>query len=183
VLALDRYYRDLQHLPFEERVKINFDAPDAVENELVVQHLNEVRSGLNIEQPTYDFIRFTRAATTEPLHAAEFVIVEGLFALYWPAIRDLLDACVYIAAEHQVCLERRIFRDVRERGRTEESVRAQYYATVRPMCDRYVAPTAAYADIVLNGVDPVKQSTHTILSYVAERVRDQKHLAVYFEAV
>lgn len=171
-LALDHYYRDLAHIPFEQRVQTNFDAPEALDRELIVKHVGALREGAAVQQPTYDFARHVRAAKTEPIASAPFVLVEGLFALYWPELRDLLNVRIYIDAAHEVCLQRRIFRDVRERGRTEDSVRTQYAATVEPMCECHITPTQAHADLVLSGVAPVKQSVYTILIYVAGHLGD-----------
>jgi uridine kinase len=131
-----------------------------------------LKRGLAIEQPEYDFARHIRAESTHRIEPADYVLIEGLFALYWPDVRDQLDYRIYITADHETCLTRRIYRDVRERGRTEDSVRAQYEATVRPMAELYVAPTAAYADLVLEGVAPVKQCVYTILLNIAGRLHD-----------
>jgi uridine kinase len=182
VLPLDAYYRELDHLPFEERVRTNFDAPDALDRELVAEHVQTLKAGGAVDRPVYDFARHTRSGNVERIPSAEFVVIEGLFALYWPEVRALLDKRVYISAEHETCLARRIFRDVRERGRTEESVREQYARTVLPMCDEYVAPTIAFAEVVLRGVDSVKHSVHTLLTHIAEEVKDERHLPLYLEA-
>lgn len=182
IVALDYYYRDLKHIPFEERVLTNFDAPESLEDELMVEHASRLKQGLPVDQPTYDFTQHIRAERTEHVEAAEFVILEGLFALYWPQLRALLDQRVYICASHEVCLARRLHRDIRERGRTEECVRRQYEKTVRPMYEKYVGPTRCHAGIVLSGVDPLKQSVHTILTRIAGEVKGVRHLALYLEA-
>ena len=169
VVAIDHYYRDLKHMPFERRAAANFDAPESLDRALIIEHVRRLKEGFVIEQPTYDFTRHVRAETVELLRPARFVIVEGLFALYWPALRDLLDCRVYVSADHDVCLARRIERDVRERGRTEESVRRQYENMVRPMCDRHIAPTESCAGVVLSGTDPVKKSVLAILRYIGLR--------------
>ena len=174
-LAIDRYYRDLKHVSFEERVMINFDAPDSLDAELIAQHVKHLRHGRAIEQPTYDFANHVRAASTESIRPADYILVEGLFALYWPEVRDQLDFRVYITADHETCLARRIYRDLRERGRTEDSVRSQYEATVRPMAELHLLPTMQYADLVLAGVAPVKQSVYTILLHIAQRLIDNEH--------
>jgi uridine kinase len=171
-LVLDHYYRDLVSVPFEERIRTNFDAPESLDRELIVEHVRALKNGQAIEQPTYDFAQHIRASKTESVPSAPFVLVEGLFGLYWPELRDALNLRIYIDAAHDVCLARRIFRDVRERGRTESSVRAQYEATVQPMCECHIAPTQAHADLVLSGVAPVKQSVYTILIYVAGHLGD-----------
>lgn len=171
-LVIDHYYRDLACLPFEERIQTNFDDPASMDEELILEHARALKHGLDIDQPTYDFSRHTRADVVELIQSAPFVILEGLFALHWAGVRALIDTRVYIDADHDICLERRIFRDVRERGRTEESVRLQYEETVRPMCDCYVSPTKQFADLVLCGTDPIKQSVYRILLHVAGDVRD-----------
>jgi len=179
VLAIDHYYRDLKHLSLEERAATNFDSPDSLDSELVAAHVEALAAGKPVDQPTYDFAHHTRAAAVERIQPAEYVLVEGLFALSWPEVRARLDFAVYIFADHETCLARRVFRDVRERGRTEQSVRAQYELTVRPMADLHVAPTVQYADLVLAGIAPVKQSVYTILLYIAERRGDRQYLAGY----
>lgn len=171
-LVLDHYYRDMAGMPFEERIKTNFDEPESLDRELIVEHVRRLKHGEAIAQPTYDFAQHTRAPLTEIIQPAPFLLVEGLFALYWPELRDLLNLRIYIHADHDVCLARRIFRDVRERGRTEESVRQQYDATVQPMCERYVATTRAFADLTLSGAANVKQSVYTILIYIAGHLGD-----------
>lgn len=171
-LALDHYYRDLKHVSFEERVRTNFDAPESLDAELIAEHVRLLKQGLAVEQPTYDFSHHVRAASTEIIEPADYILVEGLFALYWQEIRDLLDFRIYITTDHETCLARRIFRDMRERGRTEESVRAQYESTVRPMAELYLTPTMQHADLVLAGVAPVKQSVYSILLHIAQRLTD-----------
>ncbi len=172
VVGLDHYYKDLSHIPFEQRVQTNFDCPDALDHDLLLEHLNQLRQGCPIDEPCYDFANHVRSQETVRIDAAEFLIVDGLFALYWREIRELFHTGIYITAEHDVCLARRLYRDVRERGRTPESVRDQYEATVRPMCDRFVAPSREHAGIVLSGVDPVKQSVRTILDHIAGHMND-----------
>ena len=171
-LALDHYYRDLKHLSFEQRIRTNFDSPDSLDSELIVEHAKLLKQSLAVAQPCYDFTNHVRSTDTEIIQPADYIIVEGLFALYWPELRSLLDFHIYITTDHETCLARRIFRDVRERGRTEESVRAQYESTVRPMAERYLAPTMQHADLVLAGVAPVKQSVYTILLHIAQRLTD-----------
>ena len=171
-LVLDHYYRDLASIPFAERLNINFDAPESLDREMIAEHVRALQDGQSIEQPTYDFTHHIRTERTETVPSAPFVLVEGLFGLYWPELRQALSLRIYIDASHEVCLARRIFRDVRERGRTEESVRSQYEVTVQPMCECHIAPTQAHADLVLNGVAPVKQSVYTILIYLAGHLGD-----------
>lgn len=139
---------------------------------LIFEHVRALRNGMSVEEPTYDFVHHTRAPGVRTVDASDYVIVEGLFSLYWPEVRRLIDYKVYIGATHETCLARRIFRDIRERGRTEESVRAQYAAAVQPMADQFVLQTAAHAHLVLEGQAPIKQSVYSILSGVASHLGD-----------
>jgi len=151
VLPVDAYYRDQAYLPLAERAAVNFDEPAAIDHELLIEHVRQLRLARPIEQPVYDFALHTRRADTKRVYPAAFVIVEGLLALYWPELRALYDAAVFVAAPDAECLARRTARDVRDRGRTAESVRAQYEATVRPMYDKWCRGTEQYADLVLDG--------------------------------
>jgi uridine kinase len=133
---------------------------------LLLQHLRALLNGSAIDKPIYDFSTHTRAAGTERVEPAPFIIVEGLFVLYWREIRDTIGTKVFIAVPDEVCLARRIARDVCERGRTEESVRTQYEATVRPMYRKYCEPTARFADVRVSGEDPIDQTTETVLRHI-----------------
>jgi uridine kinase len=151
VLELDRYYRDLSHLPLEQRAKMNFDAPEALEHELLIEQVARLRDSEAVELPVYDFTTHTRRAKTEMLRPSKVIVVEGLFTLHWPGLRELLGTKVYVDLHDEVCLTRRKERDVRERGRTAQSVVEQFEATVAPMARRYVHPTIVHADVVVAG--------------------------------
>lgn len=166
ILSLDCYYRDLPGLAFEERARLNFDEPAALDSGLLVGHLERLASGADIEVPVYDFSRHLRAPRTTTLRAADFAVVEGLFALYWSEVRALLGTAVFVSAEDGLCFERRLERDIRERGRTPESVAGQYRATVRPMAERHVLPTRAFADVVVSGAALLDLSAAAVLSHV-----------------
>jgi len=133
---------------------------------LLRHQIEALSRGETIERPTYDFTTHTRTAATEIVVPQDFVIVEGLFALYWDDIRPFLRTKVFVDAPDQVCLSRRSFRDVRERGRTPESVLEQYEKTVRPMAQLHVRPTARWADVVVSGEQPLDQSVATVLQLV-----------------
>jgi len=169
-LSLDSYYRELSHLSLEDRTKVNFDSPESMDESLILAHLGQLASGKSIDKPRYDFAQFTPSDVLDHVPAADFVVVEGLFALYWPEVRSLLHATVYISASHEVCLERRLERDVRERGRTADYVIGQYRDTVRPMCDRYIVPTEKYADLVLPGTNYLDQSVHFIIALIQSKL-------------
>ena len=171
VLALDHYYRDLSHLSADVRALTNFDEPTALEHDLLIEHVNHLRDGQSIEVPTYDFSRHTRSAQTWSLVPAPFVILEGLFALYWPELRELVSTAVYIEMDDDVCLQRRLERDVQERGRTPESVVSQYRSKVAPMAERFVRPSSRYADVVVSGSVPIDSSTSLVLSHIRQQAR------------
>lgn len=166
VLPLDHYYRDLSHLPLEDRSRSNFDEPAALQHELLIAQVSDLYQGRTIEVPTYDFSIHTRTLCTQTFEPAEFVIVEGLFTLHWPELRALLGTRVYVEMSDEVCLQRRQERDVRERGRTPESVVEQFRATVAPMAERYVRPTQAHAHLVVFGATPIEQEVARVLEHV-----------------
>ena len=145
----DSYYRDLSHLPMEERVKVNFDHPDSLDNDLLIEHIKELRAGNGVDKPIYDFKLHTRLAETEPVPWAPVVVVEGILILADPRVRELLDIKVFVDTDADIRLFRRIRRDMRDRGRSFESIRAQYYATVRPMHLQFVEPSKRWADLII----------------------------------
>ena len=165
VLELDRYYRDLSHLPLAERASINFDAPEALEHELLIEQVRRLRNRETVQLPVYDFTIHTRVAKTETLPPSEIIIVEGLFTLHWPGLRELLDTKVYVDLHDELCLTRRTDRDVRERGRTVESVMEQFEATVAPMAQRYVRPSSAHADVVVIGNESIEVGVARIIEH------------------
>jgi uridine kinase len=157
VVPLDAYYRDTGALPPEQRVARNFDHPDAIDDALLVDQLQVLAAGRPVDRPIYDFSTHRRLAETVHVVPASFVVVEGLLTFYWPRLRQLLGTRIFLDAEDELCLARRIARDTTERGRTEASVRQQWESTVRPMFGRYVEPTAAYADAVCDGDRPLDE--------------------------
>jgi len=164
LLPLDFYYICLGHLPPAERSLQNFDHPDSLEHTLLVEHINDLANNRPIERPLYDFATHTRVSgRTETIHPAPVLIVEGILALHYEALRPLYDFSIYVNAPNKICLNRRIYRDMRERGRTEESVRAQFEATAKPMADLYVLPSAVHASIIVEGTDALDWSVEQIL--------------------
>ncbi len=145
----DSYYRDLTHLPLEERVKVNFDHPDSLDNDLLIDHLRRLRSGKAVDKPIYDFKQHTRLPQTERVPWAPVVVVEGILILADPNVRDLLDIKVFVDTDADIRLFRRIRRDMRERGRSFDSIRSQYYSTVRPMHLQFVEPSKRWADVII----------------------------------
>jgi uridine kinase len=170
VLALDRYYRDLSHLPLEQRARINFDAPEALDHELIVEQVASLRNNETVHLPVYDFATHTRTRGTEVLCPADVVIVEGLFTLHWPGLRELLRTKVFVDMNDEACLTRRQARDVRERGRTPESVMEQYAGMVAPMAERYVRPSIAYADVVVSGSESIADGVSRVLAHYERQI-------------
>lgn len=165
---LDSYYRELTHLSMVQRAHFNFDSPDALESDMLISDARLLASGRTIEKPVYDFTTHSRTSQTEQLVPRPFIIVEGLFALYWEDLRKLEGTKVYVDLGEDVCLERRIERDIRERGRTRESVLQQYETTVLPMARQYVHPTRRYADIVVTGDDDIVNEVTSVMANIRE---------------
>jgi uridine kinase len=151
VIPHDAYYRDLGHWPVSDRMGCNFDEPAALDNERLVEDLRNLRSGMAITRPNYDFATHTRLAQTIRVEAGPVVIVEGILVLAVAALCEVLDLKVFVETSEPIRLARRIERDVDERGRTREAAEIQYQRTTRPMHERYVAPSRACADVVVSG--------------------------------
>jgi uridine kinase len=151
VVHADSYYRDLSHLTFEERDRVNYDHPDAIEFERLCKDLRSLKAGQRIEAPVYDFSVHNRAAETQGIDATDVVIVEGILVLADPITVELIDKIVFIETSLATCLKRRIERDRTERGRSERSVRDFWETRAAPMFSEYVAPWRNRADLVLSG--------------------------------
>lgn len=149
MIEQDSYYKDQSHLSYEERIKTNYDHPDAFDNVLLIKHLKMLLSGQAIEKPIYDFEVHNRKAETIRIEPRDIVIVEGILILQEPEIRDLLDIKIYVDTDADVRIIRRLIRDINERGRTVESVINQYLNVVRPMHLQFTEPTKRYADIII----------------------------------
>jgi uridine kinase len=166
----DNYYRDLAHMPFAERLQQNFDDPALIESPLLIAHVAELAKRRAIARPTYDFSTYTRVPNlTEPISPAPFLLIEGLFALHYPDLLPLYNLRVYVETPDNVCFERRLRRDIEERGRTPESVRAQYEATVRPSSIAFVRPSAAHADLLIDGTGDLDWKVERVLSEMRAR--------------
>jgi uridine kinase len=166
IVALDCYYHSLDHLPLEQRARSNFDVPESLDADLLARHVRQLARGEEIQVPIYDFTRHHRTTAVRAVRATHYALIEGLFTLHWEAVRELLDVKLYVGAADRVCLRRRIERDVRERGRTPESVLEQYRTTVEPMARQYVLPTAAFAGLVLDGEARIDESIAAALAVI-----------------
>jgi uridine kinase len=167
---IDHYYRDLSHLPFEERIRQNFDDPSMIEVQLLAAHVSALARGLTVERPLYDFSTHSRVpGRSETIGPASLVIVEGLFALHYAELQPLYNLRVFVEAPDALCLERRLSRDRLERGRTEDSVRIQWAATVQPAADAIIKHSALRADLTLNGTAPIEGNVVRLLGELRKR--------------
>jgi uridine kinase len=149
LIQQDAYYRDLGDLPLAQRALQNFDHPDALDNDLLINHLRRLKAGEAVEIPVYDFTTHTRTTQTLPLEPHRVILLEGILLLADEALRSLMDVKIYVDTDADIRFIRRLQRDIAERGRTMESVIHQYLATVRPMHERFVEPSKRYADIII----------------------------------
>ena len=170
VLSHDNYYRRRDGLTMEERQKINYDEPAALETDLMARHLAQLRRGESIECPVYDFTAHNRSDETRTLVPKKVIIVEGILIFEDPALRELMDIRIFVDTDADVRLCRRIARDVSRRGRTLDSVLDQYQTTVKPMHEKYVEPSKKYANIVV----PEGGQNFVALDMIMGRI--QRHL-------
>lgn len=166
IISIDSYYRGLVSADRVEIDAFNFDDPNALDLEFLVHQLGELAGGRSIDRPVYDFKTHTRNDRVERVDPVRFVVVEGLFPLYWDAVRELMNTRVFIEVSHDLCLGRRLARDVIERGRPREEVIRRYNEMARPSYDRYVLPSKRYADVVVHGERPVEESVERVMKHV-----------------
>ena len=149
VLEHDRYYRDRNDIRLEERAALNYDHPDSLETDLLVEHVQALVEGRRVDVPMYDFARHARKASTEPVAPRRAIIVEGILIYTDAALRRLMDVKVFVDTDDDTRFIRRLQRDISERGRTVQSVIDQYLSTVKPMHLEFVEPSKRYADIII----------------------------------
>jgi uridine kinase len=166
IVSLDSYYKDLAHVPLAVREKTNFDDPASLDDVLILDHVRRLAAGEHVDVPHYDFATHTRAPGADVVQPGAIVIIEGLFTLYWADLRDLLTTKVYVDLEDETCFARRKARDIRERGRTAESVDRQYVETVHPMAEKYIWPTKRHADLIIRGDAVLAESVEIVLRRV-----------------
>ena len=149
VISQDSYYRKNDHLSFKERCNVNFDHPNAIDFELLINHVHELKKGKVIEQPIYSFATHNRVQDTLITHPKKVVIIEGILILTSKELRDLLDIKVFVHADSDERLIRRLRRDIEERGRDINEVLGRYQSTLKPMHQEFIEPTKNYADIII----------------------------------
>lgn len=168
----DSYYRDLSHLERAERAEVNYDHPDSLETELLVEHLHALMHGAAVEVPRYDFARHNRCEETIRVEPKPVVLIEGVLALAEPTLREVMDLKIFVDTDPDLRFMRRLERDLNERGRTMESVYEQYLATVRPMHMKFVDPSRAHADLVIPEGYNIG-AVSTVLGMVREFLRNR----------
>lgn len=149
IISQDSYYKDTSHLSYDERVKINFDHPRSIDFDLLVQHLRALKNGNPIHQPVYSFVKHNRTGDTILTHPRKVMIIEGILILTNPEIRDMFDIKIFVHADSDERLIRRLKRDISERGRDLEEVLTRYKTTLKPMHDQFIEPMKEYADIII----------------------------------
>ncbi|AJC73596.1 uridine/cytidine kinase [Pseudothermotoga hypogea DSM 11164 = NBRC 106472] len=173
ILPMDNYYKDMSHLPIEERRLVNYDHPDVIEHRLLVEHLRKLLHGEAVQIPTYDFVTYTRKVETLNFVPKKVILVEGIFALYYEELRELYELSLYVDTESDIRFIRRLMRDVKERGRSVESVVNQYLRTVKPMHDAYVEPTKRYADIIVPKGGHNDRAIEVVVNYITKRLEKE----------
>ncbi|AMQ21266.1 MULTISPECIES: uridine kinase [Geobacillus] len=149
VLEQDFYYKDQSHLSFEERLKTNYDHPLAFDNDLLIEHIHKLLRYEPIDKPVYDYTLHTRSSDVIRVEPKDVIIVEGILVLEDERLRNLMDIKVYVDTDPDIRIIRRLIRDMKERGRTFDSVIEQYLSVVRPMHNQFVEPTKRYADVII----------------------------------
>ncbi len=145
----DAYYKDFKHLTFEERSELNFDHPDSLDTDLLIKHLKMLKKGKSVNIPDYSFNTHSRLESTTHVDPVSVILVEGILIFTDPKLRELMDIKIFVDTDSDICLIRRIKRDVNKRGRSLESVLAQYQKTVKPMYHEFVEATKRYADVIV----------------------------------
>ena len=169
IIAQDSYYKDLGHLPLEERKKFNFDHPSAFDNRLLVEHLNRLIEGKSIQMPVYSFQNYTRKKYSKQIEPADIIILEGILVLEEKEIRDMLDIKIYVDTDSDERFIRRLIRDTKERGRSLSSVVEQYLNNVKPMFLQFVEPSKRYADIII----PQGGLNEVAIDIIASKINSQ----------
>lgn len=149
VISEDAYYKDHSHLPFEERAKINYDHPDSMDHELLYQHLIQLQQGKIVNIPQYNHAMHIRTNETRQIGQHAIIVLEGILLFFEKKLREIMDIRIFMETALDICLVRRLKRDIKERGRTLDSVLKQYEETVRPMYLQFIDPSKRYADIIV----------------------------------
>ncbi len=171
VLSQDSYYRDNSHLPLEERQKINFDHPSAIEFEYLIEHIKSLKAGKAIQEPIYSYLTCTRADSTKQINPRKVIIVEGILILTNEKLRDLFDLKIFVFADDDDRLGRVLKRDIVDRGRTVEKVLERYENSVKPMHNQFIEPSKKYADLIIPQGGHNKAGIEALVSVVEKHLK------------
>ncbi|MFO3666096.1 uridine kinase [Anaerococcus sp. ENR0831] len=172
VIGHDNYYKAHDDISFEDRAKLNYDYPGAFDNDLFYEHLLKLQKGQSIEMPTYDYTIHTRSDKTITINPTKIILIEGILVLENKKIRNITDTKVFIDADSDVRLQRRILRDTKERGRSLDSVLEQFIKQVKPMHEKYVEPTKKYADIIIPRGAKNTKGIEILLRHITDMIED-----------
>lgn len=172
-IEMDSYYRDLSHLPLEERAKNNFDHPSAIDIELFIEHIKTIKSGKKILKPQYSFVTHTRKREVTEVLPQPVVLLEGILLYDNPRVRELIDIKTYVETPDDIRFIRRLMRDIEERGRTPKSVVEQYFKTVRPMHETFAGPTREYADMIIPWHDYNEVAIDMVISRIESCLQEK----------
>lgn len=168
VICHDDYYKDQSHLTMEQRLQTNYDHPNSLDNELLVSHLKALMNGESINMPQYDFVCHNRKKESVEISPTKVIILEGILVLEERKIRECADVKIFVSCDEDVRFIRRLKRDIEERGRTLDNVINQYLSTVKPMFNKYVSPSAKYADIII----PNDQKHDVAVEFLIAKIKD-----------
>lgn len=175
IVPQDAYYIANTDISFAERIKVNYDHPDAFEDDLLIAHLRSLRAGRSIQVPVYDFANYVRTSETIGVEPRSIVLVEGILVLHNPLLRAEFDLKVFVDTDPDVRVLRRLIRDVQQRGRTLESVRTQYLGTVKPMHETFVEPSKKYADLIVPEGGKNQVALETVAAVLRQYLSDGKN--------
>ena len=179
ILPLDAYYKDGSHLPLEERRKINFDHPNSIEYDLIIEHIKALKTGKTIQCPNYSYITCTRDSKTTAITPAHVLIVEGILSLTNPDLREIMDVKLFVDCEADMRLMRVIQRDTIERGRDAQTVMTRYLETVRPMHEQFIEPTKHYADIIVPKGGHNTVAINMVINFIEKALREEGDYSWY----
>lgn len=173
-ISQDSYYKDLSHMSYEERCNVNFDSPDSIDFNELYRDIKKLTDNNDADIPIYDYKRHKRMQETKKIKSKPIIIIEGIFSLYTPKVRDLIDCKIFVDTPADLRILRRAKRDINKRGRTIESIFSQYIKTVKPMHEKFIEPTKSYADIIVKDGGKNKMAIDTIndrlLPMIEERI-------------
>ncbi len=166
IISQDSYYKDTSNLTYEERCSLNFDHPDSIDFELLYTHLMSLKQGHTVDQPIYCFKTHNRTSETKKIRSKKIVILEGILIMNYPKLRQLLDLKIFVDADSEMRMERRVQRDISERGRTPYEVMNRYLNTLKPMHDQFIEPMKIHADLVIENHQNKAINTNAVIQKI-----------------